>query len=156
MSHSHKERHRWKAKERKRTNESDPVKIALHRERFLKRLEQKSIVLNGYQPIVFQSRLLFKLDEGTTTIYINNQPINELTFIVNDPESCHFVITQYKSDFNASQESQKLTEHINRVKHLGQDCHLALPDPQGQAICSSIIACKYRKISDQGLPMCNL
>jgi hypothetical protein len=37
MSRTHKERHKWKRKERRRTGLDDPKKIKLHRERFLAR-----------------------------------------------------------------------------------------------------------------------
>lgn len=41
MSRSHRDRHKWKAKERKRTHQADPPKIQLHRDRFLDRKRQK-------------------------------------------------------------------------------------------------------------------
>ncbi len=155
MARTHKERHAWKTKERKRTGQSNPDKIALHRKRFLEMLEQQSMVRNCYRPIVFQSRLTF-LEEGLTELSMYGNKIEDIPFLVDDPASCHYVVTAHIHNFNESYETDILSQHVQRVKYLGQDCHLMVQAGETR-VCSSIIACRYRRwLEDSGRPGCTL
>lgn len=156
MARTHKDRHKWKNKERKRTGKADPKKIQLHRERFLTDLEQICVEQNGYRPIVFQARLRFLVEDGVTELWISKEKVGEIPFLVDDPNSCHYVVAQHKEDFNSKCETEVLLEHVQRVRFLDQPCHL-LVQVEEKRTCSSIASCHYRLWDpEKGLPICTM
>ncbi len=157
MAQTHKDRHKWKRKERKKTGQSDPGKIKLHRERFLDQLEQQTMIQSsGYKPIVFQARLKFMVEEGTTELSMHGEKVADIPFLVDDPISCHYAVAAHTQDFNANHEADVLSKHVQRVKYLGQPCHLMAQTGEAR-ICSSIATCPYRRwIAEQGKPECML
>lgn len=157
MSRTHKDRHKWKNKERNRTNNGDPTKIKLHRERFLSRVEQMTMIQNGgYKPIIFRARLKVVVDEGTSELWLNDEKISDLPFIVDDPKSCHYVLAGQKPDFDPDIEQRALSEHVQRVKYLGQNCHLMRPDGETK-MCYSIVDCPYRRwAANEAVAKCTL
>jgi hypothetical protein len=156
MSHTHKDRHQWKRRERKKTGQSDPDKIKLHRDRFLERLEQQSMIENAYRPVVFQARLKFTPEEMTTELSIYGERVQEINFLVDEVESCHYAVAAHVPNFNHAYECDVLDMHVQRVRYLGQACHLM--EKVGEArVCSSITACPYRQWKKEcGMPECTL
>jgi len=157
MGKTHKDRHKWKRKERKKTGQSDPKKIKLHRKRFLGRLEQRTMIQSGgYKPIVFKARLKFLVEEGTTELSVHGEKVVDIPFLVDDPTSCHYAVAAHTRDFNATHEADTLSKHVQRMKYLGQPCHLMVQAGEAK-VCSSIATCSYRHwIAEQGMPECTL
>jgi len=156
MSRSHKERHRWKSKERKRTGERDPEKIALHRERFIKRQEQKAAAKYGYDAAVYRARLVYFSDEVRTELHIDGEKAADLPFLADDPESCHYAVAEHWREFDPVREAEILRKHVQKMKFTGGRCHLA--EERDEALtCSSIMRCAYRRwIAEKGMPACAL
>ena len=159
MARTHKDRHKWKRKERKKTGQSNPEKIKLHKKRFLKRLKQQTMIQSesdGYKSIVFQARLKFLVEEGTTELSVHGEKVADIPFLADDPTSCHYAVAAHKQDFNATHEANVLSKHVQRVKYSGQTCHLMVQDGEART-CSSIVTCPYRRwIAEQGKPECTL
>ena len=156
MARTHKERHKWKNKERKKTGKSDPAKVALHRQRFLERLEQKALVQNGYSSMVFQARLRFNVEEGITQVFLKGEKIGELPYLVEDVSACHYLLATQRNDFNASLEAELLLEHVHKAKFLEQKCHCSKTFG-GEQICCSVVACRYRHWNNEKqLPECHI
>ncbi len=156
MARTHKDRHHWKRKERKKTGLSDPAKIKLHRERFLEALERKAMIRSGYKVIVFQARLNFLVEEGTTELSLDGKKVDDIPFLPEDPASCHYVVAAHTENFNSTEEAATLSKHVQRMKYLGQPCHLMVQTKEAK-ICSSIATCPYRQwIAEKGRPECTL
>lgn len=156
MSRTHKQRHKWKGKERKRTVSSDPAKIVLHRERFVERLEQKRTVQIAYRSLIFQVKLDFNPDENTTSIFYRGGVIATLPFLVERLEDCHYAIYQMFNEWNMDHEVNVLRQHVQRAKYLGSKCRLAKVCNQ-EKICTSSVSCPYRRWSSHnGQALCSL
>ncbi len=156
MARTHKDRHKWKAKERKKTGQKNPRKIVLHRARFLERLEQKSLEVDRYKSIVFRTRLNFNTPDGLTEIFVDSELVGEAPFLVVEPADCEYVLAGYYPDFKPAKEEAILKEHVDKMKFFGEKCHLV--SKVGEiGVCASAVKCKYRRWRNElGLPECRL
>jgi len=154
MSRTHKDRHRWKRKERNRTGKSDPAKIKLHRERFLERIEQRGLLESGYKPLAFRLRLEFHPADAETDVLFNEEVLEVLPFLVEAVDLCHYVISARNKEFDAGKEKEHLAKHVAKVKHINKPCHLEQLE-EGFVVCKSAVECRYRKWqAEKGLPCC--
>jgi len=144
MSHSHKDRHQWKKKERRRTGLRDPKKIQLHRERFLQRVKEHSLRLYGYSALVFQARISLDPDTYETMVRIDGETLGTLPYLLEDVTSCHFLLAQHEPRFDVGQEAEYLKRHASTMRRLGLPCHLEVRTDTGRQ-CSSVIPCRFRK-----------
>ena len=161
MARSHKERHQYKRKERKRTRQSDPKKIKLHRERFLAAMRQRERMalapdLPGhYRALVLHAHLCFDPEDHESSIMIGERKI-EVPFLVENSEDCHYAISEIKNDFDSRKEKEVLDEHVNKAKFNNFSCRLEVVVDDVR-FCSSIISCKYRRWdAQQGQALCAL
>ncbi len=143
MARTHKDRHNFKRKERRRTGKSDPRKIKLHRKRVVRRIKQQQRIQNNYSSIVFEARLKFFVEDSLTEVWVEEQKVDDIHFLVNEPEDCHYVVMAFKQDFNLTLETNLLEKHVRRVKFHNQPCRLMVRY-RGSKICSSIIGCPHR------------
>lgn len=154
MSRSHKDRHQWKRKERKRTGKRDPQKIKLHRERFLQRIKERSLRELGYGVVVFRSNLSFDAQTVETIVKIGEETIGTLPYLVENVADCHFLLAQHEPKFDAEQEKRYLKRHVAKAKRLSLPCHLEMGVGEFRQ-CSSVIECPYRKWNtEKGTPEC--
>ena len=73
----------------------------------------------------------------------HEEKVADIPFLVNDPISCHYAVAAHKEDFNPTYETDALSQHVNRVKFLGQPCHLMMQAGDAK-VCSSIsISCSF-------------
>lgn len=160
MARSHKERHQWKDKERRRTGESDPQKIKLHRERFVANMESRETLLAGEnrQPaFVFRLRLIPLPEEMVTKIYrFQEGEVAEVPFLVENPEDCHYAIIEKLPTFVPLKEKTRLEEHVAKARVDGRQCHLEVVEKE-KRLCRSVINCPYRKWqADTSVALCTL
>lgn len=154
MSRSHKDRHKWKRKERKRTGKSDPAKIQLHRERFLDRIRERSLGELGYAAILFHASLHFDPEQYETAIHIKGQIAGTLPYLVENPADCRFLIAQHEPSFNARGERRYLQRHVRKMKLENHPCHFEVRGEQFTQ-CSCAIECPLRQWrTEHGLPEC--
>ena len=151
MSRSHKERHAWKRKERRRTGKADPAKIKKHRKRHLAKIAPRDYSLGQYQPVIFSAKLVFNPAEMTTEIWVDGELLETVTFPLEDPGFCHHKIAQIRH-FDPDKEQEALRAHTAKAKALKEPCRLNL-----DGTCACILSCKFRKWQpDLGLPLCDL
>ncbi len=154
MSRTHKDRHKWKRKERKRTGKSDPAKIKLHRDRFLKRIEQRGLSESGYKPLAFRLRLEFRPADAETDVLFNEEVLETLPFLVEEVDSCHYIVYACSLEFDVEKEQAQLKKHVAKVKHIDKPCHLGRTGDDF-VVCQSAVECRYRKwCTEKELPQC--
>lgn len=161
MARSHKERYLWRKKERNRTGKADPVKIQLHRKRFLATLaRQERFVLapslpGRYVSVVFHARARFDQEEQKTLIQVVGQTV-EIPFLTEDPADCHGPIARIKTDFDPQREGEILRRHVDKARFRDHVCHLEVLN-NGNRQCSSVISCRYRRWdAEVGQALCTM
>ena len=166
MSRSHKERHGWKEKERKRSGESDPPKIKLHRERFLARLQQsqKVVSLETRQGgrVVFSLRLLSVPDEFVTIVFRDGEELTRIEHIAVEPVDIEYALKEVLPGLDVEAETTRLADHVTMIGERGIPCHLEVSMPLGDEsgdstrLCSSCFACTFRQWDEKGnAPLCS-
>lgn len=160
MARSHKDRHAWKDKERRRTGEDDPTKIRLHRERFLAALKGKTEPVQAFDPtryraVVFRARLRLDPEEQQSVILIDGQEI-VVPFLVENPEDCHYALLEVKTDFDLQDEQEILDRHTAKAVANKFRCHLEVIIEEDR-FCSSVVPCRYRQFNaETGQAVCSL
>ncbi len=155
MSYSHKERHQWKDKERDKTGESDPAKIKLHRERFLKRIAVREFNPGAYQPVLFIFCLVYKVDEVTTDLFCGDELVETIPYLVENVSDSHNAIAQIFQSFDSDKEEERLRDHVAKIKATDGACHFE-KNYETNRVCQCSINCQFRKWEEaKGFPICS-
>ncbi len=152
MSRSRNTRHKWKRKERSRTHQSDPAKIHLHRERFVKSLEGRTVGA-VYHPAVFSLRVQYDPESYETTLLARNEDgwaeAETVPFLAEDLADLKPTIQELFPEIDMDKEAERLRDHVSRIKATKQECQMQRSAPELNVLmCQSAVACKYRRYDE--------
>lgn len=108
------------------------------------------------EPVVFQIRLRFVVEEEITEILVNGEKVAEIPFIVDDPASCRYILAMHMPNFNLSREQDILSKYVFTMRHFKSPCRLMVQTGE-EKVCCSIIMCPNRRWDvEKGRPKCVL
>jgi len=154
MSRSRRDRHKWKRKERQRSDCSDPPKIELHRDRVVERFVKTEEAKDGYMRVVFKVRLVYDRETFETTVFVNGEAVQTLPYLVENVSDVHHLVAEGRS-LDLAKEQVALHQHVSRIKATREfACHLELLEGEFRG-CQSAFACPHRQWNgEQNMPQC--